>query len=97
VNPDNAATIDTGDVVLHGPSGERWVVAFVKGTDLSWVGWPEGWAKVSDCTLIEKASRQERLRLLRQMAAMPTEQDHRARYARAALDMEELEKRGIRA
>lgn len=87
-------SIDTADVVLHGPSGERWVVAFVRGDNLSWCGWPEGWAKLSDCTLVEKATEEARQKLLREMAAMPTEQDHRARYARAALDMMELERGG---
>lgn len=82
--------IDTGDVVLHGPTNERWLVAFVQGENLSWCGWPEGLAKLADCRLIEKASPEKRLMLLNEMAAMPTDQDHRARYARAALDMAEL-------
>lgn len=79
--------IETGDTVRHIPTGEKWLVAFVQGENLSWCGWPEGWAKVSDCILIKKATAEERLKLLREMANMPTEQDHRARYARAALDM----------
>ncbi len=48
--------IDTGDIVLHGPTEERWVVACVQGDRLSWVGWPEGTALLSDCTLVEKAT-----------------------------------------
>ena len=82
--------IETGDVVLHGPTKERWVVAFVQDENLSWCGWPEGWAKLADCTLVKKATPEARLKLLKEMAAMPTGQDHRARYARAALDMAEL-------
>lgn len=49
-------TIDTGDTVLHGPTGERWVVACVQGDRLSWCGWPEGTANLADCVLVEKAS-----------------------------------------
>ncbi len=62
--------MDTGDVVLHHPTGEKWVVAFVKGDRLAWCGWPEGTANVSDCELITPATPEERLSLLRQMAAM---------------------------
>ena len=35
-------TIDTGDTVKHGPTGETWVVAYVQGDRLAWCGWPEG-------------------------------------------------------
>lgn len=83
-------TIDTGDVVRHVPTGEKWVVAFVKDGDLSWCGWPEGWAKLSDCILIKKATAEERLKLLKEMANMQGDQDHRARYARAELDLIQL-------
>lgn len=78
-------TIDTGDVVFHRPSGERWVVACVIGARLSWCGWPEGSGDLSDCSLLEKASPEKRLALLRQIADMPTGNDHRARYARLVL------------
>lgn len=82
--------INTGDTVRHQPTKELWVVAFVQDDKLSWCGWPEGWAELSDCKLIKKATSEERTKLLKQMAAMPTEQDHRARYARATLDLEQL-------
>jgi hypothetical protein len=83
-------TIDTGDVVRHVPTGEEWVVAFVRNGDLSWCGWPEGWAKISDCILIKKATAEERMKLLHEMAEMQGDQDHRARYARAELDLMQL-------
>jgi hypothetical protein len=57
--------IDTGDVVLHGPTQETWVVAFVRGEDLSWCGWPEGFAKLAACTLLTKATSETRLNLLK--------------------------------
>ena len=78
------ATIDTGDTVKHGPTGETWVVAYVRGDWLAWCGWPEGEARLSDCTLIEEASDAARLKLLNELADMP-EDDARRRYARHRL------------
>lgn len=79
--------IDTGDHVHHGPSNEDWVVACVEGENLSWCGWPEGWAKISDCSVIRKATADEREKLLRQMADMRTPRDHRCRYAHRILGL----------
>ena len=61
-------TFDTGDVVRHGPTGEVWLVAYVDGQHLAWCGWPSGHALVSDCTLVKKATPEERIALLRQLA-----------------------------
>lgn len=47
--------IEAGDTVHHQPTGEDWIVRYVKGDRLSWLGWPPGEAKLSDCTLIKKA------------------------------------------
>jgi hypothetical protein len=79
-------TIDTGDTVHHAPSGEDWVVAYVRGDRLAWCGWPEGEAKLSDCTLIQKAAPEYRQKLLEDMAAM-TGNDARKRYAQRVLDV----------
>ena len=57
--------IDTGDHVHHGPTGEDWVVKYVRGDKLSWCGWPPGEANLADCTLIRKASLEEREELTR--------------------------------
>ena len=57
--------IDTGDTVRHDPTGEKWIVAYVRGDRLAWCGWPEGEAALSDCTLITKATPDERDELLR--------------------------------
>jgi hypothetical protein len=76
--------IDTADVVLHGLTGERWVVACVDGDRLRWCGWPEGSAELKDCTLVEKATPEARLKLLMEIAEM-REPDHRGRHARATL------------
>lgn len=48
-------TIEPGDHVHHHPTGEDWVVRYVKGDRMSWLGWPPGEAMLSDCTLIRKA------------------------------------------
>ena len=77
-------SIDTADHVQHGPSGETWVVAYVKGDRLAWCGWPQGEAALSDCTLVKKASGAERDKLLREMAAIDSS-DARATYARNQL------------
>jgi hypothetical protein len=79
--------IDTGDVVKHKPTGEEWIVAFVEGDRLAWLGWPEGTANLSDCTLIEKAQFQRRIYWLRQMAMSS---GRRAQYAREMLASEGL-------
>ena len=60
--------IDTGDSVLHGPTGETWLVAYVHGHDLCCCGWPASLAKLKDCTLTEKATPEARLQLLKDLA-----------------------------
>lgn len=80
--------IDTGDVVLHKPSGETWVVAYVRGDNLCCVGWPESFAQVSDCDLTRAATPEERQTLLESMAGMQgdrTGYDSRKSYARHRL------------
>ena len=60
--------IDIGDHVHHGPSGEDWVVGRVRGDRLAWLGWPQGWAELKDCTLIHKARDAKRIETLRSVA-----------------------------
>lgn len=72
--------IDTGDHVRHTPSGEEWVVAYVRGDRLAWCGWPEGEALLADCTLLQKATPEYRQQLLHDMAAM-SGNDARKQYA----------------
>lgn len=53
--------IDAGDIVSHGPSGEEWVVAVTYGPDeIIPMGWPLTYAKTKDCTLVRKATPEER-------------------------------------
>ena len=76
--------MDTGDIVIHKPTGEKWVVAFVDGERLSWCGWPEGLAYTKDCVLLEHARPEERLTLLHQLATMDG-LDSRKTYAKNRL------------
>ena len=83
--------IDTGDHVHHAPTGEDWVVAFVRDGRLAWCGWPEGVASLSDCTLKEKATPEAREKLLREMASM-SGSDMRKSYALHRLEQTHNEK-----
>lgn len=84
------AGIDTGDTVLHRPTGEEWLVAFVDNDRLAWCGWPEGFALLADCELLTKAAPGEREALLKQMAVMRSS-DSRSRYAKRALEAQQGE------
>jgi hypothetical protein len=80
-----ALEIKTGDTVKHGPTGETWTVAFVEDDRLAWCGWPPGYAKLADCTLVESCSAEESLSLIRQLAEMRGSDrdgyDHRKSWA----------------
>lgn len=78
------AEFDTGDIVLHTPTGEEWLVAYVNGDRLAWCGWPEGEAKTGDCILLKKATEEGRTDLLQSMARM-TGTDQRKIYAQQRL------------
>lgn len=47
-----------GDAVLHHPTGETWLVAFADAEhdEIAWTGWPNGRARLSDCTLVRIAT-----------------------------------------
>lgn len=87
--------IDTGDYVYHVPTGEKWVVAYVQGDRISWCGWPEGEANLSDCTLIQKATPDVRHKLLEDMAQMGTK-GARQRYAEHILSQERPPAGGVK-
>lgn len=78
-------SIDTADHVLHVPSGETWVTAYVEDGRLAACGWPFSLVPVTDCQLVKKAASAERAKLLHDMAAI-SGGDQRARYARRVLD-----------
>lgn len=82
------ASIDTGDRVLHVPSGETWLVAYVDGDRLAACGWPFSLVPVDDCRRVKKATADERTKLLHDMAESGDSSDLRARYARRVLSEE---------
>ena len=57
-----------GDTVLHKPSGEEWLVAYVDGDDLAWCGWPDGVARKSDCELVRSCTDAEHVARLKEIA-----------------------------
>ncbi len=64
VVPDRAA-IDTGDLILHKPSGEQCVVAAVDDGRVYWCGHPFGGSfSLADCELLKSASESERAKVL---------------------------------
>ena len=72
-----------GDVVLHRPTGEQWVVAYVNGGRLAWCGWPQGEAALSDCELVKACDDIEHIKLLKACAEL--QNDLRGSRARAEL------------
>ena len=72
-------SIRTGDTVLHKPSGEKWLVAYVQGEYLAWCGWPEGEAKLADCELVRACTDEQHWKSVREIAASAS--GARARWA----------------
>lgn len=58
----------TGDEVLHKPSGEKWLVAWADDREVICCGWPESFARASDCELIRAANDEEHWRLVEEIA-----------------------------
>jgi hypothetical protein len=64
--------------VLHKPTGETWVVAFVERGLLACCGWPFTMVPLEQCEMVKAASKDERDALLREMAAMYTPDPRRS-------------------
>ena len=60
--------IDTGDAILHKPTGETWLVSHCENGYVTCCGWPESSAPVGYCELKRKATPEQRLRLLNDLA-----------------------------
>lgn len=73
--------IDTADAILA-PNGETWLVAYASNGYVTCCGWPETQAKEEHCQLKRKATPEQRLKLLHEMAKL---NDSRGRYARREL------------
>ena len=80
----SGVAIRCGDHVKHGPTGETWTVAYVEGNYLAYCGWPEGEARLADCTLVYRCIDEEHQELLERCAKLPLP-DARGRKARALL------------
>lgn len=63
--------IRCGDTVKHRPSGEVWMVAYAdeQRNELSWFGWPDGVARLSDCELVDACSNEEHASRVREAVA----------------------------
>lgn len=81
-----------GDVVKHRPSGETWVLAWgdKERNEVSACGWPESIAKMSDCDLIEAASDEEHLKMLKEWAEKPHFRDSGSEDYRAVVCKRQL-------
>jgi len=67
-----------GDTVLHHPSGEKWLLAYRDGDFVSWCGYPEGTARVEDCTVVKACTDEEHRQMLESWAKKGmTQNDHR--------------------
>lgn len=64
--------IRAGDTVRHGPSGETWLVAAVHGVELAPAGWPEGIARIEDCTLVERCGDLEHVDMVERARRLPS-------------------------
>jgi len=82
--------IDSGDFVIHKPSGDIWRVAYVKD---GWLFKSASFRRVnlSDCVLHIKAMKKHRLDELTAIAGMQTATEH-VLHARDVLEDEALQK-----
>jgi hypothetical protein len=71
----NSGEIKPGDVVMHKPSGEEWIVAALhySGDELAPVGWPACVVKVKDCVLVESCSVEESEKIVDEWSRMSCE------------------------
>ena len=85
-----------GDHVKHGPTGEEWELACdERHGDVMPSGWPSTIAKASDCTLIEAATDEKRMKVLTAWAktgrGREAENDWRTLTARRQLSSPNVE------
>ena len=73
---------ELGDTVRHIPSGEEWLVAYVRDGKLAACGWPDELVPASDCVLVQRMPLGKKLDLRRELSRST---GHRAEHARALL------------
>jgi hypothetical protein len=74
-----ADKLRAGDVVLHRPTGEHWLLAYavMERNEVAACGWPPSRAKADDCVLLEAASDEKHDEMLREWAQkVPREDDN---------------------
>lgn len=86
-------TMRTGDTVRHIPSGETWIVAWPDEEELMWCGYPEGWAKISDCVLVKNCTDEQHWKLIKEIANGYISNPHGPGSVRAARCRHYLDKR----
>lgn len=59
-----------GDHVYHAPTRENWVVAYAEGDDIAWCGWPDGRARLRDCTVTKRCSDEEHADFVRRFVGV---------------------------
>lgn len=69
-------------MIRHRPSGETWTLAWADESEVICCGWPETFAKASDCVLVKAASDEEYIAMLRQVSeACPSQtRGYRCKY-----------------
>lgn len=70
----------TGDHVFHQPSEETWVVAWADH-DAGYMapcGWPECRARISDCTIVKRATDEESEELIARLSESGRRDAHKA-------------------
>lgn len=83
MTPEDLAIVRSGDTVIHRPTSENWVVAFVDHDNARvWpCGWPMSCAPTDDCIWVAGCSDEYHEQLLRDMADISNQEDPRRRYA----------------
>jgi hypothetical protein len=85
----------SGDEVAHGPTGEKWVLAFGDLEDgtgkVSPAGWPACLAQATDCTLLRAATDDEHITMLNSVSKIRGDHGSDFRAVRAKAYLEALE------
>lgn len=74
--------LDTGDMVIKQTDGSMHQVACCRGVWVLFTGWPETQALDTNCELVRKATPEQRLHTLHELARL---NDRRGEYARQQL------------
>jgi hypothetical protein len=72
--------VRTGDIVLHAPSGEEWLVAWADPETgyMAPCGWPTCQARIEDCRLIKAATDDEADKLIVELSSSGRTDAHKA-------------------